>query len=89
MSSATRLGKCILKIPSVSYTVFEKFPVNMPVLAHKRETLEACALVIPTFLSAIRLYRICKCLFNAHMVYIDPPSVCFGLNPPMGTHFLD
>ena len=29
-----------------------------------------------------------KGIFHTHMIDLDPAGIGFGLNPPMGTHFL-
>ena len=44
--------------------------------------------MIAAGLPAIRFNRVGKSFFHTHMIDLDPEGIGFGLNPPMGTHFL-
>ena len=86
--SAARSGKGIFKAPAARYTVFKEFAVDMPVVTHQRTASETRSLMIIADLPTVWLNGCLKSIFNTHMIYIDSSGVCFGLNAPVGTHFL-
>ncbi len=86
--TAARSGKGILQTPAVRYPVFKELPVDMPIITHKRTAPEARSLMIAAGLSAVGLYRRCKCRFNTHVIYLDTSGICFRMDAPTGAHFL-
>ena len=86
--AAARSGKGILQTPAVRYPVFKELPVDMPIFTHQRTAPEARSLMIAAGLSAVGLYRRCKCRFNTHVIYLDTSGICFRMDAPTGAHFL-